>query len=143
MAELLEDKLQYACAEYLRHNKMCFLHIPNEGKRSVQTTCMLIAKGMQPGAHDIVILLDGGKTLWVELKTKDGVISQKQKAWHERIVKMGYSHHLIRSDCALEVLEQLEAILLDQKCNVLSAKTFLLERPQLHKACRVHQQGGS
>jgi len=148
MADLLEDRLQYACAEYLRFNKICFFHVPNEGKRSIQGHARMIAKGLQAGVHDLVILLDGGVTLWVELKTKKGVISKHQKTWHERIVKMGYHHLVLKSDCVLEILEGLEAFLLahlpdDQKCNVQSAKTFLLSRPQLHKACAACRPSSS
>lgn len=141
MADLLEDRLQYACAEYLRANHIAFFHVPNEGKRSIQGNARMIAKGLMPGVHDLVILLDGARTLWVELKTKNGSISDKQKAWHQRVVKMGFHHQVFRSDCSLEMLEMLEALLVSQNCIVQSAKIFLLARPQLHKACRACQPG--
>ena len=106
-----ENRLQFACAKWLRENGYLFFHTPNEGKRSAQQASKLIALGLQPGVHDLCILLDGGVTVWVELKTTKGVVSQHQKNWHEKIIQKGHHHHLLRADTPEHAVSILSGIL--------------------------------
>lgn len=130
-----EDWLQYVAAEYLRYCGCVFLHIPNEGKRSVQGHAMMIAKGLQPGAHDLLILLEGGTTIWIELKTATGPIRPAQIKWADTITKMGYHQYLLKTSDTLVLCSELERILLAHKYNARCAKSFLASRPQFVTAC--------
>lgn len=96
MAERLEDKLQYLCAQWLRENGFFFFHTPNEGKRGFKETSRLTAMGLVPGVPDLCILLPCAKSVWVELKVGKTPESKPQKAFSGKLIKMGFPHHLIR-----------------------------------------------
>ena len=50
-----------------------------------------------PGEPDFVILMDGGRLLLVECKTKDGKISMEQLSYHAQAKRLGHTVHVIRS----------------------------------------------
>jgi len=49
------------------------------------------------GSPDFTILLDGGRILFVECKTKDGKLSREQAALHAWAQKLGHIVHVVRS----------------------------------------------
>lgn len=108
----LEDFLQYKCAEWLRSQGILFFHVPNAAKRSLREASRLKAMGMVSGVHDLVILLDNGKIIFVELKTDKGDLSPKQKLWHAAMVRKGFHHHshLIAAATHEQAVAQLAAI---------------------------------
>lgn len=57
------------------------------------------------GITDLVLLLRGGTTLWVEMKAQDGRQSEGQEAFQRRITRVGHKYHLARS------VEEFEALL--------------------------------
>ena len=70
----------------------CMYHIPNEGKRSPQAGAKLKRMGLSPGVPDICLpVAHGGySALYIELKrTKGGKLSDKQRAWLDRLNKWG------------------------------------------------------
>ena len=73
-------KLQYKAHPELR----LLFHIPNEGKRSVQTGARLKAAGLASGVPDICLPVARGgyNALYIELKRqKGGRLSENQKKW--------------------------------------------------------------
>lgn len=106
-----ENRIQFACAKWLRENGYLFFHTPNEGKRTAQQGAKLIALGLQPGVHDLCVLLDGGVTVWIELKTGRGVVSQHQKNWHEKIIQKGHHSHILRAETPQQAVLTLSEIL--------------------------------
>lgn len=73
------------------------------------------AMGSLPGASDLVIILGGGRTYWVELKapeSKDlfgnkirpGRVSKSQEEFRDALLLLGHSYCIVRSQdefCAL------------------------------------------
>lgn len=55
--------------------------------------------GAMKGWPDLCILLDGGKTLWVELKVSGGRISKEQKELAATMGRLGHMCHVVQTDC--------------------------------------------
>jgi len=103
----IEDKIQFACCQWLRENKICFFHVPNGGLRSKGEASRLTALGVTPGVHDLVILLPGAITLLIELKKEKGIVSKFQKIFHDKVIKMGFLSHIIQTDCPVQAVSEL------------------------------------
>jgi len=57
----------------------------------------LKAEGLQSGVPDIVILLDGGKSVYIEMKIRTGgSVSKEQKEWMERLKLLGFDVYLCK-----------------------------------------------
>jgi hypothetical protein len=65
----------------LRAAKGCFLHIPNQGMRSLAAAAQLRALGMVPGAADLLLISPQGVAHWLELKREGGRPSAEQTAF--------------------------------------------------------------
>lgn len=120
-----ESTLQQQCISYLSYiatsNKIFFFSPLNETAMMIlkmfkvpKTTCYKIINflkkmGMIPGTPDIAIVY-GGKAYFIELKTKDGVVSDDQETVHGKIFKAGSAVYVVRS--LDEFVECIEEILL-------------------------------
>lgn len=79
-----ESQESITLTKYLLFRRLCFLHVPNEGRRSWQTGRMLKAMGMQKGFPDYLIFnrAKNGAGMAIELKrTKGGILAPEQKQW--------------------------------------------------------------
>ena len=104
-----EDQLQQQIViwfknELQRHGKGFIFSVPNGGSRNPIEAKKLKATGATAGVSDLIVLLPGAKTLFVELKTEKGIQSDNQKEFAERVEVLGYKYLLIRS------LEQFKSI---------------------------------
>ena len=83
--------------------------VPNEGARSVVMASLLKQAGLTPGWPDLGIPLDNGRVYWLELKTKSGRLSEKQKAVHEKLRAKGHEVAVAYGfDAAKALLQDLE-----------------------------------
>jgi hypothetical protein len=57
------------------------------------------------GTPDRIVLLRGGKVLWLEVKTPSGMLSADQVVWHCRAAKLGHHVRVVRN-----VSEAIEAV---------------------------------
>jgi hypothetical protein len=90
-----EDKILVEVFKYIRMHKdlkYCSFHVPNEGKRTVQSTVNLLRKGMLKGVSDIFIMRPNGRYcgLIIELKTMIGKPSEEQQFFVDRMNENGY-----------------------------------------------------
>ena len=80
---------------------MTFFSVPNElgghGKAAMLRTARLKRIGLRPGVADLVVMLPGGKVVFVEVKTKTGRQSENQKDFQEKCFDLGFAYHLVRS----------------------------------------------
>jgi len=79
-----EHDMQAALVAYLRLNAKgasFWFAIPNAGRRSPKVRSLMKAEGLTAGVADLCIMLPGGRTLWLELKTRRGRQSPAQKAF--------------------------------------------------------------
>ncbi len=79
-----ESNLQEKIEKYCREHGFPFFHDRSRKKNA-------------PGFPDLVIALKGGRTLWLELKSKGGVMSKEQKEWRLQLLALGHEHHIVKS----------------------------------------------
>lgn len=95
-----EDFLQQKCViwfknNYQIHGKGLIFSVPNGGSRNVVEAKNLKATGLMPGVSDLIVLIDN-KVLFIELKTKKGIQSEKQKEFENKVKALNQNYHLIR-----------------------------------------------
>lgn len=79
------------------HNPRCMIFaVPNGGTRNTMEAITLKATGLLAGVSDLIVIIPN-KILFIELKTETGRQSPVQKEFEERITKLGFEYHLIRS----------------------------------------------
>ena len=93
----LEHSLQVVIVNYLRANNIYAVAIPNGGRRDAITGSRLKSEGVVAGAADLVLILDDGETVWVELKTAVGRQSPTQKAFQAKLEKLKHTYLVWRS----------------------------------------------
>jgi len=84
-------------------------HIPNGGHRAISVAKKMKAEGVKAGVPDLYI---PAWKLWVEMKrTKGGVVSKDQRAWHDYLDGIGDAVIIGRgaTDASRQVLELLQA----------------------------------
>lgn len=109
-----EEQEQRTLAQWLNWQKICWLHVPNEGKRSVVGGRRLKQIGLQTGFPDVLILdpppVDRNcPGVAIELKrSKGGRVQPSQKEWLERLDERGWVTSICHgADEAIELLESL------------------------------------
>lgn len=115
-----EALIQKALAYYLRvlanRGDVLFTHIANEGKMPIQYRMKLKRLGTTPGAPDLLILTKTSRTIFVELKTKKGRLSENQKKWRDFCKESNIEWFLIKTNRADEALIELKEILKKKDC---------------------------
>lgn len=81
-----EDSLHYQIIDLCRAKGWSYIH-PRMDRKST----------IGEGAPDFVLLIDGGKTLFLECKDREGKVSVKQQAWHAQAKRNGHTVHVARS----------------------------------------------
>ncbi len=79
-----ERALQAVIETWCEQSGFPFFHDRSRGKN-------------EPGFPDLVIALLGGRTLWIELKSKGGKMRKEQEQWRLRLMHLGHEHHVIRN----------------------------------------------
>ena len=92
-----EHDLQVAICKILDDYKIEYFAVPNGGKRHVGVAKKLKAEGVKAGVADLVILLKGGKTVFVELKMPRNSQQDTQKNFEARLNKLGFKYLIWRS----------------------------------------------
>ena len=92
-----ETENQIALFEWAQLNKGRFpeietmYHIPNEGKRSQRLGAELKSMGLRKGFPDVCLPVPRRESgaLYIELKAKNGKVSEDQKLWLKRLNNAG------------------------------------------------------
>ena len=110
-----EKHMHDACVDFLmdleRLGLLTFYHPSNEGRRSVQHNVSLARKGTKAGQPDLEIFLRGGKTVFVELKTMTGKISENQKRRMEALHLLGFPAYVLLGSTPQHAVGALRKIL--------------------------------
>jgi len=111
-----DDVLQPAFARHMdklqaKNGNFVWFHVPNGGKRSIGVGKKLKAQGVKRGVPDNHVLLDNGKTLYIELKTTDGSLSKEQKALRTRAIDLGHKIYVIKCAHPVDVEQKTSAIM--------------------------------
>ncbi len=77
---------------------------PIEGKRSIRTAVRLKKKGARKGIPDLFLPVPRWDSphecthgCWIEMKTKDGKMSDEQIWWKNNLEAQGYEHYICYS----------------------------------------------
>lgn len=96
----VEDILQRHTNDVIRAFKspmaVCY-HTPNGGYRNIATAKALKAMGVMAGVPDWTILLPGGQTKFLELKTPKGTLSVQQKEFRANVETLGFEYAIART----------------------------------------------
>ena len=104
-----ETQEQITVAQYMTLKGILFIHVPNEGKRSPMVARILKAMGLKPGFPDLLILEPRGSyhALAIEMKTKNGRLTEKQREWLNKLRDNGYlALACWGADDAIKVIKQ-------------------------------------
>lgn len=114
MIKTPERLIQKSCVDYLTM-------LENQGKLTFvrnNSFCGLIqrpngtsgwVKNNKPGSPDIIVFLDQGKNIQLEIKSSIGKQSTEQKAWENFATKLGHKYYTIRSvDELVKILSSLQ-----------------------------------
>lgn len=98
-----EHAIQVECVKWFRreypHLAKSLFAVPNGGKRDIVVAEKLKAEGVLAGVLDLILLypISNCGALLIELKTKEGRLSDKQKEWISHITQFGYICVRVRS----------------------------------------------
>ena len=100
MSKTSESKLQAKCYQWF-HNKYPSLrgllcYNLNNSKNNIDGNRNK-ALGLQAGRSDMVIYLNGGRAVMLEMKTDTGKQTPAQVKWENTITDAGYDYIVIRS----------------------------------------------
>ncbi len=51
----------------------------------------------EAGTPDLLVVLPNARTVWMETKTVEGAVTDKQQAYHQWLRRSGHSVHVVRS----------------------------------------------
>lgn len=98
-----EHRIQCTCVRWFRYQYPQYapllFAVPNGGQRNAITAAKLKAEGVVPGVADLLLLIPNHQfhALCIEIKTRKGRQSDKQKAWQAIIQKTGYQYQVTRN----------------------------------------------
>ena len=91
--EILSEQI---CA-FLRMRKIYFFHPANEGKRGWGAVKTFHVNGGLAGVADLVLLLPGGRCVFVELKAGRNKQEKSQIAFEAEVTARGFEYYIWRS----------------------------------------------
>lgn len=102
----IQTKLIHRLDEMMRP-EIVRMAIPNGGLRHPIVGKKLKAEGLLPGSPDLVFALEKAKTLWLEMKTRTGGLSDVQDGVHYKLAELGHTVETAHSvDEAIAILYQ-------------------------------------
>ena len=95
-----ERQIHLVVADYLTKTEkldgFMWFHTPNGGHRTQANGGLLKAMGMKAGIPDICII-KGGKSHWIEIKTRTGRASPVQSEMSKQLIEAGCVYAICRS----------------------------------------------
>jgi hypothetical protein len=88
-----EFTIQVEIVAFCRKNDIICFSVPNEATRN---NSKYIQSGVLAGVSDLIVI-NNGKTHFVELKDYKGKQSEKQKEFEKSIISQGHKYFLVRS----------------------------------------------
>lgn len=94
----LESQIQRQMVAWFRlqYPRYIIAAIPNGGQRSALEAKIMKGEGVLAGFSDLVIIADRSM-LFVEVKTKDGRQSKRQKKFQADVERLGFQYFICRS----------------------------------------------
>ena len=94
-----ESLIQAAIVKYLQSRKLWFCSIANEaaGKDAAIRMAKMKTLGLRSGAPDLLVFLDGGRLVCLEVKKEKGFQSPAQKHFEAQLQSLGFEYYVVRS----------------------------------------------
>ena len=108
---MIEEKIQKQLVKWLQAKRVAFSVGLEGAKRHPAEQARMKAMGMQSGHPDITLYLPHGKTIFIELKTLKGRVSDNQKERHETLKKLGFDVHVLKAEDGGVAIDIVQAIL--------------------------------
>ncbi len=80
----------------LPQTRLCLFHVPNGMFSNAREGAKFKAQGVISGVPDLVFIWQG-KTHYIEVKCEKGVLSENQKALHQKWMEQGVEVKVMRS----------------------------------------------
>lgn len=101
-----EDDLQLAVAQHLRREGYLFAADQNAGRRSLRDGARRKALGMAAGEPDLRVYLDGGRCLFIEMKTARGRLSVSQQDRITALRDRNHLAHVVKAKTPADAVDQ-------------------------------------
>lgn len=104
---MTEEQLQAKCVEWFHNNyhaERGALHCNNNNSHNKIAGNIARTLGVYPGVSDLELLVDGGRTVFIELKVGAGKPSTVQLEWRSFVVSRGFGYFIVYT---LEEFKQL------------------------------------
>jgi len=106
-----EDDLQLAVAQFLRREGYMFAADQNAGRRSARDGARRKALGMAAGEPDLRIYLDGGRIVFIEMKTARGQLSKSQKQRIKALRDRDHIAYVVKAETPANAVDQVVDII--------------------------------
>jgi hypothetical protein len=97
---LSEHRLQVLVLQHLELHAVkeaYWFAVPNAARRSMGLAARMKQEGMRAGVADICIMLGGGRTVWIEMKTAKGRQTEAQLEFQKVCEALGHPYILAHS----------------------------------------------
>lgn len=91
--------------------KLTYFHVPNQLLRRSDLKKIFSGLGVRSGVPDLVVPIEGGKTLFIECKYNGNGASDDQSAYMEGLKRLGHIVYVIDAKDSHDAQNQLFAIL--------------------------------
>jgi VRR-NUC domain len=92
-----ETALQKEIVDALRAAGHWVVRVPGQGVLGHGRAGAFLKPSEMAGFPDLLVLLPGGRAVWLEVKTDKGRLNPTQKARIERLRGLGHEAHVVRS----------------------------------------------
>ena len=95
----IEESIQAACVKWFRlqYPNLVIFAVPNGGSRNLYEAKNMKESGTLAGVADLVIVGNGGKVLFVEMKAGKNKQEDSQVLFQNKVEKLGHKYIICRS----------------------------------------------
>ena len=108
---MYESKIQTCLVRWLKEKNVAHQISLEGAKRHPIEAARAKRMGMAAGNPDITLFLNKGKCVFIELKSKNGRLSDAQKARHEELKALGFDVHTVRAASGAGAIDAVQDIL--------------------------------
>ena len=95
----IEESIQVACVKWFRlqYPNLVIFAVPNGGSRNLYEAKNMKESGTLAGVADLVIVGNGGRVLFVEMKAGKNKQENSQVLFQNKVEKLGHKYIICRS----------------------------------------------
>lgn len=95
----IEESIQVACVKWFRlqYPNLVIFSVPNGGSRNLYEAKNMKESGTLAGVADLVIVGNGGRVLFIEMKAGKNKQEDSQVLFQNKVEKLGHKYIICRS----------------------------------------------